>query len=253
MPLYPLVVPFLLVLFRVMGLFVFVPVFSNLAIPGNVKVPLALAISVCIWNVVPKAAPEPGVVTLALAIAGEMSVGLVIGMLVTLVFTGLQLGSHLLSQQMGLSLGAVYDPMFDQQSTVIEQIAFWLGLTVFFAVGGHRQLIAALVQSYQTVPMGHAMDPRVMLELDLGSVRATFHIAVRVGAPGLVAFFVATLATGFIAKSMPQINIMSVGLGMNLLVGMGMILLGLVSWALVAGHAWQGMFAVLGRVFGGGG
>ena len=53
MPLFPLVIPFLLVLFRLLGLFAFVPFFSNSAIPGKLKVLLGLAISFCVWNVAP--------------------------------------------------------------------------------------------------------------------------------------------------------------------------------------------------------
>ena len=120
--LLPIIVPFALVLFRVMGLFVFVPAFSNVAIPANVKVLLALAISVCIWPIVPKPAVLPETLTgIAVAVAGEMSVGLVIGILSTLVVAGIQLGAHMISQQMGLSLAMIYDPMFDDQSTVVEQ------------------------------------------------------------------------------------------------------------------------------------
>src|SRR3989442_1597501 len=85
LPIYPLLVPFLLVLFRLMGVFAFVPFFSNSNIPGNVKVLLGLAMTFCIWNIVPQvrqtaSLPEtlPALVT---AIAGEMSIGLLIGML----------------------------------------------------------------------------------------------------------------------------------------------------------------------------
>src|ERR1700733_9455408 len=94
LPLYPLVVPFLLVLFRLLGLFAFVPFFSNSSIPGNIKILLGLAIALCVWNVVPgvrtaaSTFPEtlPGLV---IAIAGEMSIGLVIGMLLGTVFAGI--------------------------------------------------------------------------------------------------------------------------------------------------------------------
>ena len=100
---FPLVVPFLLVLFRVMGLFAFVAFFSNAAIPGNVKALLGLCITFCIFSVVPRNVAMPASLpSLVLAIMGEMSVGLLMGMMVSLVFNGLQLGAHILSQQMGL-------------------------------------------------------------------------------------------------------------------------------------------------------
>src|SRR4051812_15093428 len=159
LPLYPLLVPFLLVLFRVLGLFAFVPFFSNLSIPANVKVLLGLAITFCVWNVVPHAVggsskvPDT-LISLIVAIIGEMSIGLLIGMLVGGVFAGLQMGAHMVSQQMGLSMATIYDPSFEDQSTVIEQAAFWIALVAFLSLGGHRELINAVVYSYKVVPLG---------------------------------------------------------------------------------------------------
>ncbi len=252
MPLYPWVIPFLLVLFRVLGLFIFVPGLNNTAIPGNVKVLLGLVIAVCIWPVVPKPASLPeGWIALSMAVISEMGVGLLIGLMVSLVFSGVQMGAHMLSQQMALSLAAAYDPGFEGQSTVVEQFAFWLALTVFFAIGGHRELVAAIIQSYRTVPMGQAGDPAGMLAVAVGCAESSVHLAARVGSPALVAFLLAALASGFIARSMPQLNFMSVGLALNLLVGFGMILVGLASWALVTHQAWERLFDLLGRVFGG--
>jgi flagellar biosynthetic protein FliR len=255
-PLYPLVVPFLLVLFRLLGVFAFVPFFSNASIPGNVKVMLGLAITVCVWNVVPgvrvaaltTAQTLPGLVV---AIAGEMFVGLLIGLMLAAVFAGLQMGAHLISQQMGLSLATLYDPAFEDQSTVIEQVAFWIALVAFLAMGGHRQVLSAVVYSYQRVPLGGGgLAPAVMLNTVLGSMDASFHAATRIAMPALVAFFIATLTNGLMARSMPQMNLMTVGIAVHLLVGFVMVGVGLTGWALVSRASLYQMFRELGRVLG---
>lgn len=250
LPLYPLVVPFALVLFRVVGLFTFVPVFANASIPGNVKVLLGLAVTVCIWNVIPIPKIQLGLVPILLGVIGELSVGMLIGILTNLIFTGIQTGAHLISQQMGLSMAAVYDPMFDQQSTVVEQLAFWLTLMIFFGMGGERVLINTLVASFTSVPLGQGLDPAIMLQSTIAALTTAFMLAAKVGAPALVVFMLATLVSGFVGRSMPQVNIMSIGLGLNLLIGMVMIMLGLAGWAAVSTKAWQGFFDTLGHLFG---
>jgi flagellar biosynthesis protein FliR len=256
-PFYPLVVPFLLVLFRLLGLFVFLPFFSSTVIPGNVKILLGLALTVCVWNVVPgvraaalhSAETLPGLVA---AIAGEMTVGLLIGMMLAVVFGGIQMGAHLISQQMGLSLATIYDPAFEDQSTVIEQVAFWIALVAFLTMGGHREVINAVVYSYQRVPLGSGgLSPEIMLETTLGSLDASFHAATRVAMPALVAFFIATLTAGLMARSMPQMNLMTVGIAVHLLVGFMMVAMGLTGWAAVSQTSLIDMFKVLGRVLGG--
>ncbi len=254
MPLFPLVVPFLLVLFRLLGLFAFVPFFSNSSIPGNIKILLSLAIALCVWNVVPgvrsaaATVPEtlPGLV---IAIAGEMGIGLVLGMLLGTVFAGIQLGAHTISQQMGLSLATLYDPSFEDQSTVIEQVAFWIALVAFLAMGGHRQLINAIVYSYQTLPVGSGgLSPEAMLNTTLGAMQAAFHAATRIAMPALVAFFIATLTNGLMSRSMPQLNAMSLAVTLNLIVGFFMVMLGLTGWALVSTDVLHDMFHVINRM-----
>jgi flagellar biosynthesis protein FliR len=256
-PFYPLVVPFLLVLFRLAGVFVFVPFYSNTSIPGNVKVLLALAMAVCVWNAVPAVQRSGGAVpaslpALVVAVAGEMSVGLLIGLLVAAIFGGIQMGAHLVSQQMGLALATIYDPSFEDQSTVIEQVAFWIALVVFLSMGGHREIINAVVYSFQKVPLGSGgLGAEAMLNTMLGAMDASFHAATKVAMPALAAFFIATLTSGLMGRSMPQLNLMTVGIAVHLIVGMVMVGVGLVGWAAVSRESLVQMFQALGRLLNG--
>jgi flagellar biosynthesis protein FliR len=250
-PLYPVLAPFLLVLFRVLGLFVAAPLFNNPAIPGQVRALLGMALAFCVWNVVPHSNNIPdNLLGLAAAIAGEMSVGLLIGLMLATVFAGIEMGAHLISQQMGLSLATIYDPAFEDQSTIIEQVAFWIGLVAFLAMGGHREIINAVVYSYQSVPMASGgMSPEAMLSALTGSLDASFHAAIRIAMPALVTFFIATLTGGLMSRSMPQMNLMTMGISINLIVGFVMVGSGLAGWALVSQQSFQNLFSALGRIF----
>jgi flagellar biosynthetic protein FliR len=252
-PLYPYAAPFLLVLFRVLGIFAFVPFFSNSSIPMNIKALLGLAITFCIWNVVGTVdlhtLPDT-LIGLVVAIAGEMTVGLLIGMLVGAAFAGIQLGAHLVSQQMGLSMATLYDPSFEDQSTVVEQIAFWLALTVFLTVGGHREIVGTVIYSYKVLPIGSGgISAEALLPAALSAIQAAFHAATRVGMPALVAFFVATLTGGLLSRSMPQMNLMSLGVTINIFVGIVMIISGLAGWAVVSQDSFHELFDTLSRFF----
>lgn len=251
---YPWLFPFLMVLFRLLGLIAFVPFFSNSSIPGNVKILLALAITFCVWNVVPHVTGSAVPNTLAglgIAVAGEMSVGLLMGLLLGCVFGGVQLGAHLVSQQMGLSMATIYDPSFEDQTTVMEQIAFWLALVAFLGMGGHREMVNAVLYSYKSVPMASGgMDMKDVVATACGAIDASFHAAARIAMPALVAFFVATLTAGLMSRAMPQMNMMTIGVHLNLLVGFSMVMLGLAGWALVAENSFHQMWQVLGRLFG---
>ena len=121
--------------------------------------------------------------------------------------------------------------------TVIEQVAFWIALVAFLAMGGHRQLINAIVcTAIQTVPIGGGgLAPQVMLSTALGSLQAAFHASTRVAMPASsVAFFIATLTNGLMSRAMPQLHAMSLAVTLNLFVGFIMVMLGLSGWVLVS-------------------
>jgi flagellar biosynthesis protein FliR len=155
----------------------------------------------------------------------------------------------MVSQQMGLSLATLYDPSFEDQSTVIEQIAFWTALVAFLAMNGHRELINAVVYSYKAVPIGSGgLAPDKMLAATAGALDASFHAATRIAMPSLVAFFIATITTGLMSRSMPQLNLMTVGIALHLIVGMFMIMMGLTTWALVSKNTFAETFHAIGRL-----
>jgi flagellar biosynthesis protein FliR len=157
----------------------------------------------------------------------------------------------MISQQMGLSMSAIYDPSFEDQSTVIEQVAFWIALVAFLSMGGHREVINAVVYSYQRVPMGGvSFAPDTLVAAACGALDASFHSAVQLAMPGLAAFFIATLTAGLISRSMPQMNLMALSVHLNLIVGFFMVMVGMAGWAAVSTTSFRSMFDTLGRLLG---
>src|ERR1700742_437432 len=83
------------VLVRISGLMVFAPVFSSNAIPPRVKAGFVLAVSFLIGPIVagfPGAHAELGI----LPVLGELSVGLVLGLTLSLLFEALEFAGQVL-------------------------------------------------------------------------------------------------------------------------------------------------------------
>jgi len=157
----------------------------------------------------------------------------------------------MISQQMGLSLATLYDPSFEDQTTVIEQIAFWIALVAFLGVGGHREILNAVIYSYQTIPIGSGgLAPDVMMNTVVASMDAAFHASTRVAMPALVAFFIGTITTGLMSRSMPQLNLQSIGISLHLIIGFIMVGVGLSGWALVSQESVASMLHAIGRLLG---
>ena len=72
-----------------------------------------------------------------------------------------------------------------------------------------------------------SVGPEIVTLL-IGVLTAAFEMALRVAAPLLALIFLQTLAMGFIAKTVPQMNILSLGFPLRVMAGLLIIILGLV-------------------------
>lgn len=220
----PHVPAFLLVLFRLTGIFIFGPMFAGATIPMRIKAMLALTLAFCIYPLVPVSPNLPlSISTLAFAVSGEMLIGAVIGYGANLPLLAVQLGGVMMGQQLGLGLAQVLNPSFDEQSDVLGQVLFLTALTIFLSLDGHHAMIGALVGSFASIPLGGYMPDMSMLSVVTGLLDAMFALAVKVAAPLLCLVFLETVAMGFVARTVPQLNLLSLGFPLRILVGLGLI------------------------------
>jgi flagellar biosynthesis protein FliR len=232
-----------LVLFRITGIFITAPLFGSTAIPARIKVLLAVGLSFCIYPVLYPTLHAPGSASaaflarlsgsglalpaLAAAVAAELLIGLVIGYGATLPLNGIQMAGHIVDQQIGLGMAGIFNPDLDTESSVMAQFYYFLAVSIFIVLGGHRLLLSTLLDSFQSVPLGGFHADSQLLALVLGLLRSMFELALRVAAPLLCLVFLETVATGFIARTVPQMNILSVGFPLRILIGIGILIVSL--------------------------
>jgi flagellar biosynthetic protein FliR len=166
----------------------------------------------------------PGEVTLAGAVVGvfgELAIGLIIGLGSGLMFAGVQLAGMIIGQQAGLSLGQVFNPVMDTDATTLGEVFFMVALTVFVLIGGHRELMRALLDTYESIPVLSFRFSASWITLMTGLLTSAFTLALRLAGPVLISLMLATLVLGFLSRTMPQLNILSVGFVVRVLVALG--------------------------------
>ncbi len=218
----PLVLPlFAMVLCRVGGLMLAAPIFGSNAVPVRIRGALAMAISAVMF---PLIAPKlPADVTLIAAIPGvlgELMIGLIIGLSLSLVFAGMQLAGMIIGQQAGLALGQVFNPVLNTETTIIGQLFFLAALAAFVLVGGHRELLRALLDTYDAIPVLSFRLEMSHVDLIAGLLSAAYALGLRLAAPVLLALLIATLSLGFLSRTMPQLNILSIGFPVRVLIAL---------------------------------
>jgi flagellar biosynthetic protein FliR len=146
----------LLVMVRLSGLMVFAPVFSSPAISPRVKAGFVFAMTVLL---APAVASVPGAraVLDTRAVLGELGVGLVFGLSLSLLNEALEFAGTLLGLQFSFSLVNLMDPNSMIETAVLGQMLGWLGILVIIGSGLDRSLLAAVVRSFSTVPVGQAV------------------------------------------------------------------------------------------------
>ena len=147
-------------------------------------------------------------------VAGEFALGFVLGLGVITILSGLQLAGQIIDQQAGLALAEVFNPGFDTNTSISGTFLFLFGITVFLIiepVNGHLMMVATLVETFQTFPVGEAYISSSAVELLRDLVHQSMVLAVQIAAPLLAAMSLVALAMGFLGHTVPQINVLVIG------------------------------------------
>ncbi len=213
--------PFLLVLFRISGVLVFAPMLASSVIPARVRMLIAAALALSVYPVLPAAQTRPmemDVLSLLPVAIGEVLIGVAIGLIAALPIFALQLAGLIMGQQAGIALGQVYNPALEAEVDVIGQLMVYAGIAIFVSLGGLETLFLAAAETFKSVPVGSAGWTLGPVDLISGLVASGFQLALRVSAPVLCIILIETIAAALLAKTIPQINVQSVGFAIKVII-----------------------------------
>jgi flagellar biosynthesis protein FliR len=225
---------FTLVLARTAALVMTAPIFGSQALPRRVRALLAVAMSLLVapvyWST--SLPPVEQLVEYGRLLINEALVGVMLGLGVNILFAGIQVAGQVVSQMSGLSLADVFNPGFDEDVSVFSQLFYFLTLAVFVAVGGHRIVTEALLETFAWAPPGTPRLGDSFVVVLVGVLSQSFALGIRAGAPLLAALLLSNLVLGLISRTLPQINVIAVGFSVNSLLTLGMLFLslGTIAW-----------------------
>ncbi len=232
--------PFWLVAARLSGLFLFAPVLASQLVMRQVRVLMLLMLTVALYPAV----AEGGIVTppleigpLAIVLLSEVLIGLAIGMLATMPLVAVQIAGSIISYKLGLALAQVYNPEFDAQSEVIGQIMYLMALALFIQVGGLEHMVVAVMDTFASLPPGTAWVDVAPVHLMAAMIDAAFVVGLRIAMPVLLMATLASLAMGVLMRTIPQINIMTIGFAIQIVLGLAVLAVSIMAIGDVTGEA----------------
>ena len=211
---------FILVLTRVSGLVMTAPIFGSRIVPMKIRAFLAIGLSLIISPLHSDKAADmpPHLLGLSVMMVQELLLGLALGLAVMVLFAGLQLAGQIIGQISGMSLADVFDPTFEASVPVFSQLMDVVTLSVFIALGGHRQVLGALLDSFRWRPPGENVFPTGLAHTLSSVVAESFEVGIRAAAPMMVALLLSVLILGLISRTLPQLNVIAVGFSLNAMV-----------------------------------
>lgn len=214
---------FTLVFFRVGAFFTTAPVFGGGTVPIKVRVLASLVLSFVLFPTLPVDQipyPPPNLGVYLVGIAEEIAIGLLIGFTAATLFAAFQVAGSFIDREMGMAMANVLDPVSNQQVSILGQLHFLFALVVWVAMEGHLAFIKVFAESFHRVhPMSFVYDPAFFEKLPKDVGAYVFSFSVKVGAPAMVAIFLTTVGLGFLAKTVPEMNIFILGFAFRIGVG----------------------------------
>jgi flagellar biosynthetic protein FliR len=150
-------------------------------------------------------------------------IGAALGMTMQIAFATIDAAGEFIGMQMGLGFATLYDPRQGGNSVVISRYLNTIAMLAFLVFDGHLQMISALVQTFQNVPvsanvLGAAVHARGWQTIAAYGV-SVFSTGLLLSLPVVAALLIANLSLGILNRAAPQIGIFQVGFPVTMLVG----------------------------------
>lgn len=160
----------------------------------------------------------------------ELCFGLVLGLGLSIVFSGLELAGELIDQQTGIGLSGVFNPGMNIDSGVTGQALYLFGIMVFLTmtpVAGHLLVVSALLDTFQAIPIGEGFVTASSIDLLSDLVHQSLVLGIQIAAPILVAMAFTGLTMGFLSHTVPQINVLNLGFPIRAMINIFLLSLSL--------------------------
>jgi len=213
---------FVLVMVRFSGLIATAPILSSNNFPVLGKIGLVGLSAYIVTPTLPAlATPLPAeALPFALVGAGELLIGMIIGLVMQMAFAAIQVAGQVMDMQSGFSLINVFNPALETQVPLFGFIFFILAVLYLLTISGHHMMILAVVSTFERVPVG-GFAPETTA---MGQVAAwgglMFYDAVLIAAPVAGAMMLAYVTMGILGRVVPQLNLFVIGFPLTIATGL---------------------------------
>ncbi len=210
-----------LIFMRLIGFAVLTPLLGRRGIPAIIRVGFAVVLSGFVFSTTKASVSTPAtVLEYVLRLLLELGVGLVLGFIMQIMFSVVQVGGELMDSQMGLTMAQTYDSGSQVNMTVTASLLNILLVLNFFEENGHYTMMRIILTSEKLVPFGAVNLGANTAEYILEIFGTCMILAVKLAMPVLAAELLGEIAMGILMKAIPQINAFVINMELKVIVGL---------------------------------
>ena len=215
---------FLLVLSRVAGALVFVPLPGMAGAPQQARAALACALTLALssrWPAVD--ASGAGFANLAGWAVSEAVVGIAIGVSIAIVLEAFSMAAQAISVPAGYGFASTIDPNTQADSGVLLVFAQLMAGLLFFSIGLDRPVIQLFAESLDKVPPGaYIFGPQSALAL-AQLAAGIFSVGVRLALPVVALLVMVDIALALLGRVNARLQLLMLAFPAKMLVGLLML------------------------------
>ena len=214
---------YLLLHLRYIGLVFSSPVFTSTMPPTPYRYMFVVMLTVCSVGII-KTEEIPmiyfdEVIFIAAVCLRELLIGIALGFISALPIFALRVAGEQTGTTMGFSMAQVMDPTTQSESSLLGQLHSYTALWLYFRWNGHLLMIQAVIESLKLVPPGQiSLFPSGDMQLGIW-LQNLFLLGIRMVVPFYCAIVLSDIGLGFLARTVPQMNIFVVGLPVKVMLG----------------------------------
>ena len=219
----------ILILVRITAFFVICPGFSFKGLPNILKITLAASLSMMVYMVIPDIPVTEELLLFFIFTMKEALFGLAMGYVTKLIFSIIEIAGSLVDFQVGFSMASVFDASMGINASNYGKIYYWISISVFFLMDMHHKIIETLIKSFEYVPLTEMVFNGLTVEAIIKIFAKVFELALNLAAPIIIVLLVTDIVLGIISRTVPQINVLMLGMPLKSMVSFLMTLATL-SW-----------------------
>ncbi len=151
---------------------------------------------------------------------GEALIGIITGFYITIIFSAFSSAGQFFTFQMGFGASEVYDSLSQIENPLMGQYLNLIAMLLFLQVEGFQQIfLGGVLRSFQTLnsySLIYAQD--LFYQFLLTGLTDLFFDALMIALPLMATLLLVAVCMGILSKAAPQMNLLSEGLPITILV-----------------------------------